>query len=249
MRLILPLFLLFTLTIISPLYADQSAATMLTKEKAVEALHGIRGEVVNIHPAEVPGLFQVDMKMQGKVVPIYLDAKGEYLISGNVIRIKDRKNLTQAAFQKLNPVDISGIPVEDALILGDPKAEQKVIVFTDPHCPFCSKYHKVLHEVVKSHPKIAFYIKLVPFKPSSKQITQTILCNNSMEQLEKAFAGESLPEPACESDVIGNNLMLANKLGINGTPSSILPNGIISPGYKSAEELVKAIKENQAVTE
>lgn len=247
MRLTLPLFLLFTLTIISPLCADQSPSAALTKEKAVEVLHGIRGEVVNVRPAEVPGLFQVDMKMQGKIVPIYLDAKGEYLISGNVIRIKDRKNLTQTAFQKLNPVDISGIALEDALILGDPKAAQKVIVFTDPHCPFCSKYHKVLREVVKSHPEIVFYIKLVPFKPSSKQITQTILCNKSMEQLEKVFAGESLPEPTCESDTIGNNLMLANKLGINGTPSSVLPNGIISPGYKSAEELVKAVEENRAV--
>ncbi len=247
MRLILPILLLFTLALISPLHAGQSAVPALTKEKAVEALHGIRGEVVNVRPSEVPGLFQVDMKMQGKVVPIYLDAEGKYLFSGNIIRIKDRRNLTQAAFQKLNPVDISGIPLEDALILGDPKAEQKVIVFTDPHCPFCSKYHKVLRDVVKSHPEIAFYIKLVPFKPSSKQITQTILCNKSMEQLEKAFAGESLPEPACESDVIGNNLMLANKLGINGTPSSILPSGIISPGYKSAEELIKAIEKNQAV--
>ena len=249
MRLILPLFLLFTLTTVSPLCADQSSATALTKEKAVEALRGIRGEVVNVRPADVPGLFQVDMKMQGKVVPIYLDAEGKYLFSGNIIRIKDRRNLTQEAFQKLNPVDIGEVPLDDALILGKPDAAQKVIVFTDPHCPFCSKYHKVLHEVVKSHPEIAFYIKLVPFKPSSKQITQTILCNKSMEQLEKAFAGESLPEPTCESDTIGNNLMLANKLGINGTPSSILPNGIISPGYKSAAELVKAIEENRAVAQ
>ncbi len=248
MRLILPILLLFTLSTISPLYAGQSATTTLSKEKAVEALRGIRGEIVNVHPTEVPGLFQVDMKMQDKIVPIYLDAKGEYLISGTVIRIKDRTNLTQAAFQKLNPVNVGEIPLEDALILGKPEAPQKIIVFTDPHCPFCSKFHKVLREVVDSHPEIVFYIKLVPFKQGSRQVAQTILCNKSMEQLEKAFAGESLPEPKCESDIITNNLTLANKLGISGTPSSILPNGIIVPGYKSAEELVKAIEENQAVT-
>ena len=245
MRLFLPLLLLFTLSVISPLYAAQSDSQGLTKEKAIEALRGIQGEVINIQPAEVPGLYQVDMKMQGKVIPIYLDAKGEYLISGTVIRIKDRKNITEAAYQKLNPIDVSSIPLEDALILGDPKAPQKIIVFTDPHCPYCSRYHKVLHEVVKTNPEIAFYIKLVPFKPSSKQTAQTILCNKSMEQLEKAFAGESLPEPTCQSETIGNNLMLAQKLGINGTPSSVLPNGIISPGFKSAEELIKTIQENQ----
>lgn len=247
MRLSIPLLLLVTFSLITPLYAAQPDSAGLTKEKAIEALHGIQGEVVSVQQAEIPGLFQVNMKMQGKVIPIYLDTKREYLISGNVIRIKDRKNITQAAFQKLNPVDLTTIPLDDALILGDSNAPQKVIVFTDPHCPFCSKYHKVLHEVVTKNPEIAFYIKLVPFKPSSKQITQTILCNKSMDQLEKAFAGESLPEPTCQSETIGNNLMLAQKLGINGTPSSIFPNGIISPGYKSAEELVKAIEENKAV--
>jgi len=247
MRLFIPLLMLFTFAIMTPLYAAQSNPAELTKEKAIEVLRDIRGEVISIQPAEVPGLYQVDMKMQGKVIPIYLDNKGEYLISGSIIRIKDRKNITQDAFQKLNPIDLSSIPLDDALILGDPKAPQKVIVFTDPHCPFCSKYHKVLHEVVKTNPDIAFYIKLVPFKPSSKQITQTILCNKSMDLLEKAFAGESLPEPTCQSETIGNNLLLAQKLGINGTPSSIFPNGIISPGYKSAAELVNAIKANQAV--
>ncbi len=247
MRLLFSVFLIsISLFLSSP---PAAAETPLTKEKAVEVLRGIQGEVLAVHPPLIPGLFQIDMKMQGKVVPIYLDAKGEYLFTGNIIRIKDRSNLTQAAYQKLNPVDISKIPLEDALVVGDPKAPQKVIVFTDPHCPFCSKFHKVLHEIAKTHPEIAFFTKLVPFKPSSKQITQTILCNKSLEQLEMAFAGKSLPEPTCESDTIGNNLMLAKQLGINGTPSAILPNGIISPGYKPAAELIKQIQENLALPE
>ena len=255
MRLVLPFLMIFILSAL-PTYAastpvnsgDQKEIQLLTKEDAIKVLQGIQGEVISVNPAEVPGLFRVAMKMQGKIIPIYLDASGSYLITGNVIRIKDRKNLTEAYFQKLNPVDTSIIPLEDALILGSPQASQKVIVFTDPHCPYCSKLHNVLHEAVKTNPDLVFYIKLIPFKQSSKKITKTILCNKSMEQLEMAFSGQALPEPTCESDIVEKNLALAQKLGIRGTPAVILPNGQISSGFRPLKVLLKLIAVNPATS-
>ena len=249
MRLILLLCMIFILSAL-PAYAasapvSSESAQVLTKESAIKALQGIQGEVVSVSPAEVPGLFRVAMRMQGTIVPIYLDASGSYLFTGSLIRIKDRKNLTEAYRQELNPVDISTIPLEDALILGNPDAKVRVLVFTDPHCPYCSQLHNVLHEAIKANPDLAFYIKLIPFKQSSKKITQTIICNKSMEQLEMAFSGQALPEPTCESDIVEENLALAQKLGIRGTPALILPNGQISPGFRPLEPLLKLIDENQ----
>lgn len=252
MRLTLHLFLLIIL-ISLPVYATAAADTnspppvsQLTKTAAIEALKGIQGEVLSVEPAEIPGLFLVAMKMQGKIVPIYLDTSGSYLFTGNVIRLKDRTNLTEKHYQRLNPIDTTNIPLDDALIVGNPGASQHIIVFTDPHCPYCSKLHNVLHEAVKANPDLAFYNKLIPLKPSSKQITQTILCNKSMEQLEMAFAGKALPEPSCQTNAAKENLQLAQKLGIHGTPTLILPNGHIAPGYKPLEGLLKLIEENKA---
>ena len=246
------LFLLFiSFFSIMPAYAANDSSTpagqQLTKEAAIKALKGIQGEVLTVTPAEMPGLYLVTMKMQGKTVPIYMDSTGSYLFTGNIIRLKDRKNLTEAHYQRLNPVDISTIPLDDALILGGPQATQHIIVFTDPHCPYCSKLHKVLEEAVKQTPDLAFYNKLIPLKPSSKQATKTILCNKSLEQLEQAFAGKSLPEPNCETDVAEKNLKLAQQLGIHGTPTLILPNGQVAPGYKPLDELLKLIEANKSV--
>jgi len=254
-RLALPLFLIIILSSL-PVYAtdntdasdQKSEPQSLTKAAAIEALQGIQGEVVSVDPAEMPGLFRVAMKMQGKIVPIYLDASGSYLFSGNIIRIKDRKNLTEAHFQQLNPVDFASIPLDEGLTLGTPGATQQILVFTDPHCPYCSKLHKVLHDAVKANPDLAFHTKLIPLKQSSKKISKTIICNKSMEQLEMAFSGQSLPEANCETDVIEKNLALAQKLGIRGTPTLILPNGQISSGYRPLDELLKLIEENKAVT-
>ncbi len=245
--LLLLIFLLTPPLVFAASNSTTSSQPVLTKESAIKALNGIQGEVLSVDPAEIPGLYLVTMKMQGRVVPIYLDGSGSYLFTGNVIRLKDRKNLTDAHYQRLNPVDISMIPLEDALIVGSPEATQHIIVFTDPHCPYCSKLHKVLQEAVKKNPDLAFYNKLIPLKPSSKQITQTILCNKSLEQLEQAFAGKSLPEPSCKTDTIENNLKLAQQLGIHGTPTLILPNGQVAPGYKPLDELLKLIEESKPI--
>lgn len=250
MRLALPLFLFIILNSL-PAYAvdsshQQTEPQPLTKAAAIEALRGIQGEVLSVEPAEIPSLYLVTMKMQDKNVPIYLDGDGLYLFTGNIIRIKDRKNLTEEHYQRLNPVDTSNIPLDDALTLGNPDATQQIIVFTDPHCPYCSKLHKVLHEAVKVNPDLAFHTKLIPLKKSSKKISQTIICNKSMEQLEMAFSGQSLPEPSCETDAIEENLKLAQKLGIRGTPTLILPNGKISPGYRTLDELLELIGKNRA---
>ncbi len=216
-------------------------AQKMTVERASEVLSGIEGEVVSVTPAEIPGFYQVGMKMQDKTYPLYIDESGSYLFSGNIIRIADRTNLTEKSFRSMNPVNTTQIPEEDALLLGSKNAKQKIYVFTDPHCPYCSKLHKVLHEAIKKDPSLAFLIKIVPFKASSKEISKTIVCNKSMQQLEDAFAGKSLPKASCTTDVPEQNLKLAQKLGIRGTPTLIMPDGQIYPGYRPLPELLKLI--------
>lgn len=223
--------------------ASATPAT-LTKEAAIEALKDIQGEVLAVAPSEIPGLYLVSVKMQGRNIPLYLDASGTYMFSGNVIDLKQRRNLTEDLFRQLNPVDVSAIPLDDALPLGNPQAQQQVIVFTDPLCPFCSQLHTVLYQALEKDPNLLFQIVLLPMQPNSQRISQTILCNQSMEQLEKAFAGKALPEPSCDSDTLRQNQALAQSLQITGTPTLILPNGQIHAGYRPVDDLLKLIKDN-----
>ena len=90
---------------------------------------------------------------------------------------------------------------------------------------------------------IAFYIKLYPL-PMHKDAygkAKTVVCEKSLALLEDAFAKKSLPPAKCETSVIDDNLKLAEKLGIRGTPAIIMPNGIIIPGFKDAPSLIADI--------
>ena len=221
----------------------------LSKAEANEALKQIEGEVVGVSPAEVPGLWRVDMKMNDKTWPLYLDYSKSYLISGNVIQLSDRKNLTESHYRELNPADISSIPLDDALTLGDPQAKTKVIVFTDPHCPYCSKLHQELKKALEIRPDIAWLIKLMPIKKDSREAVETILCDKSLELLDAAFSGKQLAPPTCKNPAIDLTLQIASKLGIRSTPTLIMPNGQIVPGYKELDHLIKVVDENTPAEE
>ncbi|MFO7983873.1 MAG: thioredoxin fold domain-containing protein [Desulfuromonadales bacterium] len=220
----------------------------LEKKEVSELIPGLNGEVATVEPAEVPGLWLVEIAKGGKLFPVYIDFSKEYVIEGRIIRLADRENITKQRVQKRNPVDLSMIPLDDALLLGSEDAETKAIVFTDPHCPYCGRMHKEMKEVVRRDPEIAFHIKLfpLPMHPEAYPISKSIVCSDSMKMLEDSFAGKDVPVMPCEAPAIDANIALAKKLGINSTPTLILPDGHIEPGYKKADQLLRLLGSDKA---
>ncbi len=89
-------------------------------------------KVVSVEKAGVGGLWQVTFEFGGKKNIVYVDFEKKHLIQGTVIDIKTKENITETRVSDLNKVDVSKIPLKDALVLGNPKAPLKVIVFDDP---------------------------------------------------------------------------------------------------------------------
>ncbi len=96
-----------------------------------------------------------------------------------------------------------------------------------------------MKKVVKERKDIAFYIKMFPLKihPGAYDKAKAIVCENSLALLDSAFEKKQLPAPKCKTSVIDENLKLAEKLGITGAPTLILPNGRVVTGYKDANAL------------
>jgi thiol:disulfide interchange protein DsbC len=216
----------------------------LTKEEAAGLLEkGGIDKVLNVEFSEMPGVWAVEVEKDRKRFPVYLDFSKSFVIAGNIIRLKDGENVTQRRTAELNRVDVSRIPLDDALLLGSPDAQTKVIVFTDPECPFCKKLHAELKEVVGRRSDIAFLIKLYPLKmhPNAYGISKSIVCTGSMELLELSFAGKPVPPATCETSAVDRTLALAEELGIRSTPTLVLPDGLVMPGYKKADDIIKVL--------
>jgi thiol:disulfide interchange protein DsbC len=220
----------------------------LDQKEAGKILGGLVDRVNKVEFAEVPGMWLVEVEKGPNKLPVYIDFSKKYVLSGSVIRLADRGDVTQERFAKMNRVDTSRIPLDDALLLGRASAKIKVVVFTDPECPFCKKLHAELKEVVRRDPDIAFLIKLYPLKmhPNAYGIAKSIVCARSLEFLELSFAGKPVPPATCNSRVVDQTLAMAPDLGIQSTPTLVLPDGLIVPGYKTADDLLGLIRQDVA---
>jgi thiol:disulfide interchange protein DsbC len=89
-------------------------------------------QVLEIRVSPSNGLWEIYSESGGKRSLLYLDFSKKYLLPGPLISVKERRNLTQERLTDLFRIDVSQIPLEDALIMGDPGAKIRIIVFDDP---------------------------------------------------------------------------------------------------------------------
>jgi thiol:disulfide interchange protein DsbC len=106
----------------------------LTNDQAKKTLSEMIPDVkiLNVQPSAVKGLWEIGIEAGGRKGIVYLDFSGRHLMAGNLFAINTKTNLTQERMQELNRVDVSQIPLKDALVMGDKNAKYKVIVFDDP---------------------------------------------------------------------------------------------------------------------
>lgn len=219
----------------------------LTREEAGTLLGGMVDNVLNVEQSPVPGLWMADIAKGGRKAPVYIDFSKKFVFGGPLIRIGTKEDLAGARMAKLNEVkvDVSGIPLSDALVVGNPAAKQRVVVFSDPDCGYCAKLHGELRTVVEKKPEVAFYVKLYSRSgnPASAEKARSVICAKSMALLEEAYARKPLPPASCKTDAPEETLKLAGKINIRGTPAMILPDGRLVPGYRDANALLQLLAE------
>jgi len=217
----------------------------LTKEEAGKILGKLVDNVVAVVQGPFPGVWEVDVARDGKTYPLYLDYSLKYLFNGQFIRLAGMEDLTGLRYQDLNRVDVSSIPLEHAIRVGSPSAKKKVIVLTDPTCPYCVKLHGEIRKAAAKDADVAFLV--MPY-PRNKKDQATyrkclaVVCSKSEKALDDAFAGKELPAATCKTDAVDETIRLAERLKVQGTPTMILPDGRMISGSMGAESLLALLK-------
>lgn len=224
---------------------DCSECHSISPSVAESALRPLMPDVMveQVGMAPAKGLWEVVFKSRGKKNVAYLDFALQNIIVGQIVQIQTKNNLTFERLTEVNKVDVSKIPLDNSLVLGSSDAKYKIVVFSDPDCPFCGKYHQEMKNIVKSRRDIAFFIKLFPLDAhkDARRKSESIMCKRSLEMLEDAFSKKPVPDPTCDSDVVSSTIALGKKLGITGTPATILPDGRLIPGYVEAPKILNLL--------
>jgi len=213
----------------------------LTREEAASVLREIADNVVAVAPGPFPGIWEVDVAADGKIFPVYLDYSKKYFFHGQILRVSDRENITRLRYEELNRVDVSSIPLKDAILLGNPSSKRRIIVLSDPTCPHCVRLHGEIKKAIEKDPEVAFYIMPFPRNPGDRANYANCLaavCDKSGKVLDDLFSGKKIAPPTCKSDAVDETIRLAERIRIRGTPTLILPDGRVASGFRDADALL-----------
>ncbi len=218
----------------------------LTKAEATAIVKDLNPglSVIDVEPSPLKALWEITIDTGGQKVLAYVDFSKQYLLMGEMLDIKEKKNLTREKLAEINKVDVSTIPLGDAVVMGDKNAPYKVIVFSDPMCPYCARLHQELKKVIEKRKDIVFFIKMfpLPMHKGSYEKAKAIVCEKSLALLDAAFENKDIPPAKCDTSAVDDNLKLGSKLGINGTPAIIFPDGRIQSGVMDADAIIKAVE-------
>ena len=230
-----------------------TACHSLSVKEAGDLLKPTGVTVKSVRMAPANGLFEVMVEKDSRSGVLFIDYGKKHFLQGMMVSLPDLKPVAahQSELQQQQPkaatkVDISTIPVEHAVILGNPKATKKLYVFTDPDCPYCRKGHEQLKKLAEIAPDVAIHVMLfpLPMHPAAYDKSRAVIETKSLELLDKAFEGKEVPKPASDAGkaAVDAIIKFANANGINGTPTMVLPDGTVQVGMADAETMKKMVE-------
>jgi thiol:disulfide interchange protein DsbC len=196
-------------------------------------------KVDEVRPAPMPGLWE--LRIGGEIR--YTDPTGTFLIEGELLDLKARKNLTEERIAQLNRVDFASLPLKDAMVWKSGNGKRRIAVFADPNCGYCKRFEKGLQDVKD----VTVYTFLIPILGGdSAEKSRSIWCakDSTSAWLGWMLRGEAPPKstPGCDGGTIERNLALSRKINVNGTPAIVLEDGSRIPGAVGALELEKRLQ-------
>ena len=177
----------------------------------------------------------------------YTDAKGNFLIQGELIDTKARRNLTEDRIAKLSAVDFGALPMKDAFITVRGDGKRQLAVFADPNCGYCKRFERDLQKI----DNVTVYTFLYPIlSPDSAEKSRNIWCAKDQVAAWQDLMVRDKPVPAasCDTSALQRNLAFGRKHKITGTPTLIFANGTRVPGAIGAREVEKRLAEASGET-
>ena len=204
------------------LIAGAAQADEAKVKQAVEAALGEKTE--GVRKTNALGLYEV--RIGGEI--LYTDEKANYLITGNIIDLKTRQNLTQERMNKLSAIKFSDLPLELAVktVKGDGK--RVFATFEDPNCGYCKKLAKEMAGMNN----VTIYTFLLPIlSQDSAEKSKAVWCAaDRAKAWSDLMVNGTVPAAGTCDAPIEKVVALAQKYKVRGTPTIFLSNGERIPG-------------------
>lgn len=226
--------------------APAAAVSRTSDTAAIKKLLEQRFEGVaigNISKTPYFGLYEVQFDEQ----IVYTDAKVTYVLVGSIFDAATKKNLTEAKQREYSRVAFDSLPLDLALKKVKGNGSRKLVVFSDPDCPFCAR----LENELKGVDNVTIYTFLYPIDqlhPDSARKSRLIWCApDKLKAWEAFFESGALPKNNgdCDNPVVTLSA-LGQKLRVSATPTLVFADGSVIPGALPASRIEAEIVQGEA---
>ncbi|MDB5928909.1 MAG: hypothetical protein JWR60_616 [Polaromonas sp.] len=170
----------------------------------------------------------------------YTDAEGNFLIQGNLIDTRAKRNLTEERAAKLSAIDFAALPLKDAFTQVRGTGKRQLAVFEDPNCGYCKRFERDLQKVND----VTIHTFLVPILgPDSVEKSKNIWCAKDKNKawLDWMVRDQPAAKASCDTAALERNLAFSRKYKITGTPTLFFADGSRVPGAIGLDQIEKTL--------
>ena len=175
----------------------------------------------------------------------YTDAEGNFLLQGNLIDTRAKRNLTEERVEKLSAIDFDALPLKDAFTQVRGNGKRKLAVFEDPNCGYCKRFERDLQKVND----VTIHTFLIPIlSPDSVEKSKNIWCakDKGKAWLDWMVRDQPAAKASCDTAALERNLAFSKKYKITGTPTLFFVDGSRVPGAIGAPQIEKTLASAKA---
>jgi thiol:disulfide interchange protein DsbC len=186
------------------------------------------------------GLFELRM---GSDV-MYSDAEGSFLIQGQLIDVRGKRNLTEERLEKLSSIAFDQLPLKNAFVQVRGDGKRKLAIFADPNCGYCKRFEADLQKLEN----VTLYHLLYPILgDDSRSKSRHIWCAKDKAKAwnDWMLRGVAPAANSCDSSPVEANVEFGRQHRIQGTPTLFFVNGARVPGAVPLAQVEKLLAENK----
>ncbi len=259
MKMITIKYLLLSLIAIIYLQTSTTIALETSQQQIIsDALKKVAPNV-NVSDAKIEFIEPNLYKIIADSDVFYVSKDGRYFFYGELLDLNEKNtrnwNITNNARKTVRKQELSKFSKKDMLVFKPKKLHYRikkplgiVTIFADTSCPHSKRLHKEVEEAVASglEARYVFFSRAGVGSDSYKQAISIWCSKNRNKEFAMANNDEFIPEKTCKNNPIEEQLKFARKMGINATPSIVLEDGTVLPGFVTAENLLRIVKEEHA---
>ena len=195
-------------------------------------------QIGDIRETSMSGVYEV--MIDGRHHHAY--RSGKHLMVGEIFDLERMVSLKDERVHEMISAAVEAIGVESMLVFKPAVTKRHVTVFTDIDCRYCRIFHRQVPDLLKAGLEIRYLaFPRAGIGSSSYDVIVSAWCSDDPNKaMTRAKNGEDIEPLICENPV-ASHFESGQRAGVQGTPTMVLDDGTVIPGYVETGELLARI--------